>query len=72
MYGITIKYEDPGCYRFINQLVNTTYVEYAKNIHTRLNQHFLNKGSNVDKEDYKSVVRFEIIRTDDYATALGQ
>lgn len=71
MYGITIKYKGPGCYRFIDITENIIYIGSAKNIHTRLNQHFSNKGSNVKKEAYKSTARVEIIKTDDYATSLA-
>lgn len=71
MYGITIKYKGPGCYKFIDTLENTIYIGSAKNIHTRLNQHFSNKGSNVGKEAYNSTARVEICKCDDYATALA-
>lgn len=71
MYEITIKYKGSGCYRFIDELENIIYVGSAKNIHTRLNQHFSKKGSNVGKEAYKSTAIVEIIKTDDYATALA-
>ncbi|SFI95339.1 GIY-YIG catalytic domain-containing protein [Terrisporobacter glycolicus] len=71
MYGITIKYKGPGCYRFIDTTENTIYIGSAKNIHTRLNQHFSNKGSNVGKKAYKSTALVEIIKTDDYAAALA-
>lgn len=71
MYGITIKYKGPGCYRFLDTLENTIYVGSAKNIHSRLNQHFSKKGSNVGKEAYSKTARVEIIKTDDYATALA-
>ena len=71
MYGITIKYKGPGCYRFLDTLENTIYVGSSKNMHTRLNQHFSKKGSNVGKEAYGKTARVEIIKTDDYATALA-
>ena len=71
MYGITIKYKGPGCYRFIDTTENTIYIGSAKNIHTRLNQHFSNKGSNVGKEAYGKTARVEICKCDDYATALA-
>lgn len=71
MYGITIKYKGPGCYRFLDTVENTIYVGSAKNIHTRLNQHFSKKGSNVGKEAYSKTAIVEIIKTDDYATALA-
>lgn len=70
MYGITIKYKDAGCYRFIDTSENAIYIGSAKNIHTRLNQHFSNKGSNVDKEAYKNTARVEIIKTKSYGQAL--
>lgn len=70
MYGTTIKYKGSGCYRFIDTTENTIYIGSAKNIHTRLNQHFSNKGSNVDKEAYKSTARVEIIKTKSYGQAL--
>ena len=70
MYGITIKYKGPGCYRFIDTTENTIYIGSSKNIHTRLNQHFSNKGSNVDKEAYKRTARVEIIKTKNYGQAL--
>lgn len=71
MYGITIKYKGPGCYRFIDTTENTIYIGSAKRIHTRLSQHFSNKGSNVDKDAYKSTARVEICKCEDYATALA-
>lgn len=71
MYGITIKYKGPGCYRFIDTTENTIYIGSAKNIHTRLNQHFSNKGSNVGKEAYGKTARAEICKCDDYATTLA-
>lgn len=70
MYGITIKYKGPGCYIFIDTTDNTIYIGSAKKIHTRLNQHFSNKGSNVDKEAYKSTALVEIIKTKSYGQAL--
>lgn len=70
MYGITIKYKGPGCYRFIDTTENTIYIGSSKNIHTRLNQHFSNKGSNVDKEAYKRIALVEIIKTKSYGQAL--
>lgn len=66
MYGITIKYKGPGCYRFIDTTDNTIYIDSAKNMHTRLNQLFSPKGSNVGKEAYKSTARVEIIKTKSY------
>ncbi|MDY3374197.1 MAG: GIY-YIG nuclease family protein [Terrisporobacter othiniensis] len=54
MYEITIKYKSPRCYRFIDTTENTIYIGSAKKIHTRLNQHFSNKGSNVRKEAHKN------------------
>ena len=71
MYGITIKYKDSGCYRFIDTLENTIYIGSAKNIHTRLNQHFSNKGSNVGKEAYHKTAKVEICKCDHYATTLA-
>lgn len=71
MYGITIKYKGPGCYRFLDTLENTIYIGSTKNIHTRLNQHFSKRGFNVAKEAYIKTARIEIIKTDDYATALA-
>ena len=71
MYGITIKYKGPGCYRFLDTLENTIYVGSAKNVHTRLSQHFSKKGSNAGKEAYSKTARVEIIKTDDYASALA-
>lgn len=70
MYGITIKYKGPGCYRFLDTTDNTIYIGSAKNIHTRLNQHFSNKGSNVGKEAYTTTARVEIIKTKSYGQAL--
>lgn len=70
MYGLNIKYKGPGCYRFIDTTENTIYIDTAKNIHTRLNQHFSNKGSNVGKEAYGKAAKVEIIKTYDYATSL--
>lgn len=71
MLGITIKYKGPGCYRFLDTLENIIYVGSTKNMHTRLNQHFSKNGSNVGKEAYMKTARVEIIKTDDYATALA-
>lgn len=70
MYGVTIKYKVPGCYRFLDTTDNTIYIGSAKNIHTRLNQHFSNKGSNVGKEAYTKTARVEIIKTKSYGQAL--
>lgn len=71
MYGITIRYKDPGCYRFIDTTENTIYIGSAKNIHKRLSSHFSPKGSNVGKEAYGKTARVEICKCDDYATALA-
>ncbi|MCC3863378.1 GIY-YIG nuclease family protein [Terrisporobacter petrolearius] len=71
MYGLTIKYKGPGCYRFIDTTDNTIYIGSAKKIHTRLNQHFSNKGSNVGKDAYSKTAKVEICKCDDYATALA-
>lgn len=71
MYGITIKYKYSGCYRFIDTTENTIYIGSAKKIHTRLNQHFSKKGSNVGKEAYSKTARVEICKCGDYATALA-
>lgn len=57
MYGITIKCEVPGCYRFIDTTDNTIYIGSAKNIHTRLNQHFSKKQSSIGKEAYVKTTR---------------
>ena len=65
------RYRGPGCYRFLDTLENIIYVGSTKNIHTRLNQHFSKNGSNVGKEAYMKTARVEIIKTDDYATALA-
>ena len=71
MYGVTIKYNGPGCYRFLDTLENTIYIGSTKNMHTRLNQHFSKKGFNVGKEAYSKTAIVEIIKTDDYATTLA-
>lgn len=71
MYGITIKYKGPGCYRFLDELENTIYIGSAKNIHKRLSSHFSPKGSNVSKEAYNKTARVEITKTDSYPTALA-
>lgn len=55
---------------FLDTSENTIYVGYAKNVHTRLNQHFSKTESNVGKEAYIKTYRVEIIETDNYATAL--
>lgn len=65
------RYRGPGCYRFLDTLENIIYVGSTKNIHTRLNQHFSKNGSNVGKEAYMKTARVEIMKTDDYATALA-
>ena len=65
------RYRGPGCYRFLDTLENIIYVGSTKNIHTRLNQHFSKRGFNVAKEAYIKTARIEIIKTDDYATALA-
>lgn len=67
---LLMKYKGAGCYRFLDTLENTIYIGSSKSIHTRLNQHFSNKGSNVDKEAYKNTARVEIIKTDTYGKAL--
>lgn len=30
MYGITVKYKGPGCYKFIDTLENTIYIGSEK------------------------------------------
>ena len=42
----------------------------AKSIDRRLKSHFSSKGSNVDKEAYKTTARVEILKTDSYGKAL--
>ena len=65
-----IKYTGPGVYRFIDTSNNIIYVGSAKSIGRRLKSHFSSKGSNVDKEAYKTTARVEILKTDSYGKAL--
>ena len=65
-----IKYTGPGVYRFIDTSNNIIYVGSAKSIDRRLKSHFSSKGSNVDKEAYKTTARVEILKTDSYGKAL--
>ena len=65
-----IKYTGPGVYRFIDTSNNIIYVGSAKSIDRRLKSHFSFKGSNVDKEAYKTTARVEILKTDSYGKAL--
>ena len=63
-------YTSFGCYRFLNDEAKTIYVGSSKNIHRRLfSQHF--KRGHLDKECYRSTAKIEIIKTNDYATALA-
>lgn len=71
MYGITIKYKGPGCYRFIDELGNVIYIGSAKDIHKRLNTHLRGKGSHLPKEVYNQIAKVEITKTSDYPTALA-
>lgn len=68
---LLMRYKGSGCYRFINELENTIYIGSAKNIDRRLKSHFSNSGSNVDKEAYKNTARVQIIKCEDYPTALA-
>ena len=65
-----IKYTGPGVYRFIDTSNNIIYVGSAKSIDRRLKSHFSSKGSNVDKEAYKTTARVDILKTDSYGKAL--
>ena len=65
-----VKYSGSGVYRFIDTSNNVIYVGSAKNIDKRLKSHFSPKGSNVDKEAYKTTARVEILKTDSYGKAL--
>lgn len=65
-----IKYTGPGIYRFIDTSNNIIYVGSAKSIDRRLKSHFSSKGSNVDKEAYKTTARVDILKTDSYGKAL--
>lgn len=63
-------YTSFGCYRFLDDEAKTIYVGSSKNIHRRLfSQHF--KRGHLDKECYSSTAKIEIIKTNDYATALA-
>lgn len=65
------RYKGPGCYRFLDTLENIIYVGSAKNIDRRLRSHFNGKQGHLGREVYNQVARVEIIKTDDYATALA-
>ena len=65
------RYRGSGCYRFLDTLENTIYVGSAKNIDRRLRSHFHGKQGHLGREVYNQVARVEIIKTDDYATALA-
>ena len=70
MYGLTMKYNGPGCYRFLDTTENIIYVGSAKNINRRLNSHLRGKGSNLSKDAYSQVARAEIVKTESYGKAL--
>ena len=70
MFNIQKKYIGPGCYRFLSDEAQTTYVGSSKNIHRRLfSQHF--KKGHLPSECYSSTAKVEIIKTKDYASALA-
>lgn len=70
MYGFN-RYMGPGCYRFLNSYKKIIYVGSAKNIDRRLHSHFCGKKGHLPKGCYNSVAKVEIIKTNDYATALA-
>lgn len=71
MYGITIKYKGSGCYRFMNNVEEIIYVGSAKYIHRRLSSYFNGSGSHLGKGILNEITIVEIIKTNDYATALA-
>lgn len=66
-----IRYEGPGCYRFLDTSENIIYVGSAKNIQRRLNSHFGGKQGHLGKNVYSQVARVEVCKCEDYPTALA-
>lgn len=68
---LLMRYKGSGCYRFLDELENTIYVGSAKNIDRRLNSHFRGKQGHLGKDVYNQVARVQIIKCEDYPTALA-
>ena len=66
-----IRYEGPGCYRFLDTSENIIYVGSSKNIQRRLNSHFGGKQGHLGKSVYNQVARVEVCKCIDYPTALA-
>lgn len=66
-----IRYEGPGCYRFLDTSENIIYVGSAKNIQRRLNSHFGGKQGHLGKNVYSQVARVEVCKCEDYPTSLA-
>ena len=66
-----IRYEGPGCYRFLDTSENIIYVGSSKNIQRRLNSHFGGKQGHLGKSVYNQVARVEVCKCADYPTALA-
>ncbi|WP_297136388.1 GIY-YIG nuclease family protein [Terrisporobacter sp.] len=70
MYKVTIKYEGPGCYRFIDELGKVIYVGSAKDINRRVSSHIKGKQGHLGKKVYDQVAKIEITKTESYGKAL--
>ena len=66
-----IRYEGPGCYRFLDTSENIIYIGSSKNIQRRLNSHFRGKQGHLGKNVYSQVARVEVCKCEDYPTALA-
>lgn len=66
-----IRYEGPGCYRFLDTSENIIYIGSSKNIQRRLNSHFGGKQGHLGKAVYNQVARVEVCKCTDYPTALA-
>ena len=66
-----IRYEGPGCYRFLDTSENIIYIGSSKNIQRRLNSHFGGKQGHLGKNVYSQVARVEVCKCEDYPTALA-
>ncbi|MEG1312487.1 MAG: GIY-YIG nuclease family protein [Romboutsia sp.] len=74
MFNIQNKYNENGCYRFLNNEAKTIYIGKSKNIHRRLfSQHFKKNGSfgHLPKQCYKDTCKIEIITTKDHTQTLS-
>lgn len=64
-----LRYFNSGCYRFLDDNMDTIYIGCSKNIDRRLSSHF--KNGHLSQECYSSVCAIDIIKTENYADALS-